>query len=751
MNKSSLKNKLQNSALIVLSVAVQGCFESASPPSAPPPTQQPSTPSQKPTPLSKVSNVNFRIPEGTTRIISSYEQRETNNWSDARNWRSGFYGNGDLLACGDYNYVPCLQKEHYIPHSISIEGECFVNDSVDFESLSLRDNSTLVIPKGVCVKISTGLGGPRGKHIIDGVLQVPCIDMLGGSEATFSGVGTFETTDKTGSSIHLGGTITVSNLMLPGLRVSPISVLKANEKLHLNIQNGCFSHLLVDSICVSNRLDIGFMLIKKGHNDDLRVNHLNVRETGMIIFGRRSPPYNIQKLSFEPKSRICFEFLLSNSDNFDESGQWIPRRITGILDATNLRVAFYPEFKVLEPKGGGKVIGGRVDLLIAEQGVIGISDWLNEQNRRTIAGITNPRNSEQFPSGSTHYLLRTDDRALYATALTGAGISLFSGDHTFQRLKNDHPNADHNEHLGLNRAQYRELNKICDALFSQAESIYENATAAGIERYLDIQLTVDLKERAQKVLGLIDITKYLDQRNDVTQEGLQAISDIFAKARLTSSPFGQGITVVEIPLHGLASSRSGGIVFRGTDTRITLALHNSSERHSLPISGLELNNRISAKWGGLFQCVGSNINEPNRSFTLSVGTLYKATPNMELSAVVGGSYFGSTVDSLRADEATPRSSMMSLRSELHLLWKMGDHNVNSGLSVDYLPIQTVTVNIPDFGIAVNDIKIVDKWNATMRLGYAYSIAEGAALNGNIQLNLGDSQALSGNIGVAINR
>lgn len=87
---------------------------------------------------------------------------------------------------------------------------------------------------------------------------------------------------------------------------------------------------------------------------------------------------------------------------------------------------------MLEPKGGGKVIGGRVDLLIAEQGVIGTSDWLKEQNRRTIAGITNPRNSEEFNPMSTHYLLRTDDRALYATALTGAGTSLFSGDHTYQ-------------------------------------------------------------------------------------------------------------------------------------------------------------------------------------------------------------------------------------------------------------------------------------------------------------------------------
>lgn len=123
--------------------------------------------------------------------------------------------------------------------------------------------------------------------------------MLGGSQATFSGVGTLKTTDETGSSVHLGGTITVANLIMPDVRVNPLSVLKANEKLHLNIQNGCFSHLHADSICVSNRLDIGFMLINKGHNDDLRVNHLNVRETGMIIFGRRSNPYSIQKLSFQ--------------------------------------------------------------------------------------------------------------------------------------------------------------------------------------------------------------------------------------------------------------------------------------------------------------------------------------------------------------------------------------------------------------------------------------------------------------------
>lgn len=72
-------------------MVLQGCFEST-PTSTP---QHPSMPSQKPTPL---SNLNFKIPECTTRVISSYEQRETNNWSDARNWRSGFYKNGDLLG-----------------------------------------------------------------------------------------------------------------------------------------------------------------------------------------------------------------------------------------------------------------------------------------------------------------------------------------------------------------------------------------------------------------------------------------------------------------------------------------------------------------------------------------------------------------------------------------------------------------------------------------------------------------------------
>lgn len=312
---------------------------------------------------------------------------------------------------------------------------------------------------------------------------------------------------------------------------------------------------------------------------------------------------------------------------------------------------------------------------------------------------------------------------------------------------------DHNEHLGLNREQlFYELNKVCDALSSQAESIYKNATDAGIERYLDIQLTEDLKERAQKVLGLIDITKYLDQRNDVNQIGLQAVSDIFAKARIASSLQRYGMSIVEMPGWGSSSPDGMGVALNSTDTCITLALHNSNEPgHSLQIVGLELNNRISTKWAGVFQCVGRNIHEPNRSFTMSGGALYKATPTMQISAVVGGSYFGGAVDNLRADEATPTSPMGSLRSELQLLWNIQAHQFNGGISVEYLPSQRIDIKMDDFGITFDQITLSEKWSGKIHLEYVCALSNEVTLSGKLHFNLGHTHSLSGNIGVAFNR
>lgn len=738
---------LKNSVLVLSSLGLQGCFEST-PTST---TQQPNTSSKKSTPLSNVSNVNFRIPEGTTCIISSYEQRETNNWSDARNWRSGFYKNGDLLACGDYNYVPCMQKKPYLPHTITISGECFVNDSVDVKSLSLRENATLIIPQGICFLSDEKLNLCWGSLIIDGVLKVPFFETMGRSKSIpsdliLSGEGTLELTDSLTYSAHVKGTITTANLLMPGIKLSPPRSSNMSERLHLNIANGCFSDLYASTIRVSNRLDVTTLYIRKGYNDNLSVNHLNIRKGGEITLESLSSPLQVQKLSFEPHAKISIR-----AEKVGLISDWKPESITGVLDATNMRVWHYPEFKQLEPNGSGQIIGGRVDLLIAEQGVIGTSAWLKEQNRRTIAGITNPRNSEQFPSGSTRYLLRTDDRALYATALTGAGTSLFSNDHTLQRLKHENPNTSHHEHLGLNYEQYRELNKICEALCRQAESIYENATDAGIERYLDIQLTADIKERARKVLGLIDISKYLDQQNDVNQAGLQAVSDIFAKARVTRSSFDCGLSIVEMPASCSHVAEDVGVAFNGTDTSVTLAFHNSRERNELPLLGLELNKRINVTTDWLFQSVGSNLHESNRSFTTGCGVVYKATPALHLSAVAGGSYYGGAVDSLRSDEATPISSLVSMRTDLKLLWNVDVHQFKAGFSMEYLPSQITNVKMLDFGITFDKITISDRWNKTAQLGYASAISKGAMLSGNLQFNFGAAHTLSGNIGVELNR
>jgi formylmethanofuran:tetrahydromethanopterin formyltransferase len=69
--------------------------------------------------------------------------------------------------------------------------------------------------------------------------------------------------------------------------------------------------------------------------------------------------------------------------------------------------------------------------------------------------------------------------------------------------------------LNISEHELKKMRQICKAVVSQKKHIYDHASEAGIERFLDIQITPKAAERVRKLLALVDIQPYLNDWNEL--------------------------------------------------------------------------------------------------------------------------------------------------------------------------------------------------------------------------------------------
>jgi len=710
--------------LLAGSSILGGCFDTPSSPASP------VSPTDTKTPLKqeKTLSSTFAMPEGVTEIRSAFSEANTPDWGNAQNWTSDFYKDGESIGYDlSHQFVPCRSTKSSIPTQITIHtGTCFVNESVEISRLEMAKNSRMTIPEGVMVTNT-------------GELLTSDVTIDGGGDFSILVGGSFA------RRCNASGNVNLNTLYAPEVRW-------ANRGESFEVNNAELYSLAASKIHVKDRLKVSDI----GLHDriDLAVNQLHItksdKEFCRLTFKEVSHPLNIDRLSFDPGTEI--EFLKAGEPRQLETANWKPIRLMGILDVTNMNPTLATRFN---HQG---IIGEKVQVFIADKGIVGDPNFLRMQRRRVVTGYdpeTEEEKRKQRLHWSTIHLVWVEGNSVYWQRIAGLfGTSrknfLLCNDLNFMKLASEYPNKPYSELLGISATTLQQVWKICEALRSQRQAVYENATEAGIERYLAVQTTPDAKERVLKLLELADIKPYLNERDELSESGVQSVVDSLSYLGNSLTRERYGLQVMNRPNNTL-SSRTYGLAFGGTNYSVSGAFHQNNGTAPW-VMGAEYRTKLQADVWGILRTIGEGVEGHPFTLRANCGMGYALSPASQLAVFVGSQrLLGSPLTGRDQGIALPLSAVWSMGTGVEFSTRVGAHELRVGGEVSYRPEQSTSVRITDLAVTLDNIAVVSGWNVTGSVGYAYKHEDGIQWFGNMSVKIGDNKSIFGTVGVTLER
>ena len=715
MNKKN--HTLKKMLLLITTGMLSGCFES---PSSPASSSAPSDIK----PLKHTTSEPFKLPEGVTEIQSAFSESDTKDWGNAQNWTSEFYKNGedagyDLL----HKFVPCRAQKPDLPTRITIyEGTCFVNESVELNGLEMSWNTRLTIPEGVVVK-SIAIFDPH--------------------KVTIDGGGDFYATGKSSSSCT--GNVTLNKFHAPEVTWCGMeaSFVVNQAKLHsLNVKKAYVKERLdVSDIYFSDTMDISIHRLHITRSE---------RDSACLTFCTRTRPLNIEHLSFDLGTRI--EAYRKDERYVYNSATWQPTRLTGTLDVTHMNPVRAASF---EPEGA---IGEMIPVIIAEKGIVGDPNILRRHRRCVVSGYFSDFNKEYMNSFAYDYqgttsLMWVDGTQLYwqrtIKPWLGGKHFLFESDHTFMKLAR----AQRSESLlGINDTTMKQVEQICNALNTQGKYIHDHATEAGIERYLEVLITPNAKDRVHKLLALADIQPHLNEHNVLSETGEQAVIDSFGYFNSPVTEGYYGLTTVN-PSCMSPTATNIGLSLNTQTYKMSGAFHQTHATAQSPWTlGVEYRSKLSSGICGVLRTVGDGIDTHPLSAQLKGGIGYTLSPISNITVFAGTKgLLGNTGTETTHSKALPTSTIYSLDTGIEWSTCLEGHGVRVGGDISYRPNQTVAVRIADLGATVDGLTLESSYTFKGRVGYTYTSINGIQWVGDLSLTIGDRIGISAKVGVNLER
>lgn len=716
-----LNHRLKKMLLLMTTGLLSGCFEST--------TTSSSTTSPIPketTPL-KHTKESFPLPEGVTEIRSAFSEADTKDWGNAQNWTSSFYKDGESVGYDfSHKFVPCRAQKPDLPTRISIDnGTCFVNENVELSGLEMTKNTRLTIPEGVAVK------------------SIAKFDMLA---VTLDGGGDFCGMGKT-ANVSCTGNVTLNKFHAPEVSWYGMDAsFEVNQaKLH---------SLGVKKAYVKERLDVSDIYF----NDkmDISIHRLHItrsdRDSACLTFCTLTRPLKIDHLSFDPGTRI--EIRKKDERYIYNSAMWQPLRLTGTLDVTHMNPVLAASFNY------HGIIGEKIPVIIAEKGVIGDPNILRRHRRCVVSGYFSDFNKEFMKSygyEGTSRLLWVDGTQLYwqrsASPWMGGQGFLLSHDDNFMKLAQSNPRTtSYGTLLGIGDAKMKHAWQICEALSAQSKHIHDHATEAGIERYLEVLITSDAKDRIHKLLALVDIQPYLDEHNMLSEGGEQAVIDSLGYFNATVSDGYCGLVTMTHSFMS-ATETNIGLSINTPIYKISGAFHQTYAAAQSPWTvGIEYRSKLSSGMCGVIRTVGDGIDMHPASAQLKGGIGYMLSPIAHLTVFAGSKgVFGHEGTKTTYDKALPLTTLYSVETGIEWSAYVSGHVVRVGCDISYRPNQDVAVHIAGLEATVDGLSLESSFVFKGMLGYAYNSITGIQWQGDMSVTTGERFGISARIGLNLER
>ncbi len=223
-----------------------------------------------------------------------------------------------------------------------------------------------------------------------------------------------------------------------------------------------------------------------------------------------------------------------------------------------------------------------------------------------------------------------------------------------------------------------------------------------------MQSTPDAADRVRKLLALVDIKPYLNERDELSELGVQSVVDAFAHLSFIPTER-KGLCVLK-RRNSSPTSTLYGMAFHGGRYSLSGAFYQTHGIINAPwVMGLECRTHLQPGVCGMFRTISEGALDHPLTLHAKCGLGYMLNSISQLTVFTGGrGVLGNTRTDCKGNMACPMSTVWAMDTGVEWSARVGAHELRVGGEFVYRPAQSTPVRITDLGLSPTKVRKVPR-------------------------------------------